>query len=163
MYYHEKFQASSFKNDWVMVILVIFGMVWFCMVYCVGIVKIYYYAKSGVSILKNDWVMALCPNVARTHKWVMNLGIELLSQLKQTAVNNCHPNTDLAILSFCSCLLKIVFIPVWDNAQVWPAVSAVESVGSANSVSLEWLSGGPGSSQVHPSATPVSFVSPVIN
>ena len=37
MYYHAKFRASISKNDWVMAILVIFGLIWIYVVWYVGI------------------------------------------------------------------------------------------------------------------------------
>ena len=66
--------------------LILYGLVWFCIVWCVVIVKTNFWWKFEVSMLKNDWLMTLCPNVAPVSQWVSesvtNLGIELLSQLK---------------------------------------------------------------------------------
>ena len=39
--------------------LVLYGLVWFCMVWCVGIVKTNFWWKFEVSMLKNDWVMVI--------------------------------------------------------------------------------------------------------
>ena len=69
--YHAKSGACSFKIVRVMPILVYFGLlwfglvifrfglVWFCIIWCVTILQICYHTKSGACSLKNDRVMPI--------------------------------------------------------------------------------------------------------
>ena len=53
-YFNANFRPSSLKNEWIMVNLVIFGLVWFYMVRSVGIVRTYFYEKFLASSLTNE-------------------------------------------------------------------------------------------------------------